>query len=1086
MFNRDRFLRQAPALFEDKRPSVLIDSNYSDRTQKILSPRSKRFLSVLVNSQHFHQLLERLSSEETSFFHEVMESIEQEDDAGTGTKSYMSTNFGSPACDEVADKLYDSLERIEQKIPTYRVDRQPRPPGLIRWEEEEDEEFKIDFSFGTGDTYWFEDEEKTPSISFTFSILKPIMTDEDNNSVSSSGGVHAISLEYLVELEKNPWRYSNMLQIPVCANDDTRETKVKDKKVEFIEIRKKTKLRDAIGERRFRAWKIAHDHKDDDDILNTPLIEKSSIDKTFDLSTILSNVPDLPLDGSVTSTQPHVDAKDRDKVRRCLEIAFGSSQNPSSFLENGRDLIADAEAALRNPSAQRYLFSVLSQRNRIEKQRSKRTLDDSKQRTATQQSVLEQSAFECIVRLCIAVLEACQEEGDYESAYRLLSLTGGFCTVTVNPGNQADHKTTYMTERINAHSIFADLRLWERVLLLHQKEQQNDRKDDASHSDGSIEQLPTDAAETEDTADSDSYDAAVSTLYEMVGYGVPAEELARFATRISEEKGWFTTDKAQSLLVLARRLTAKRDEDGEKAGEAGDFNLGKGNVPHVWDRRSSRDMTGEMADLYEEDNLVSENLSWAHPSISLFSPERHTGARAFLGTILGGATDTQTISGSSHHGPETKQSNNGDVFNVGGYSGRAAITAIAAFGSTAVVTGGVDGSVFLAHTIHFGADNSEFESKCSSKPSCASLLHSKSSLINGVKLQWGSQGESDKECVIGAVSCLAASKGSGYRAGSGVDSVESLGCADEDEIVSSMDGCRIIAGTTCGGLRIWSLKDIYQASVMSRMGSGTDPSSIGNRSHHGSGVNSIASTLVRHPNDDHALQDAIKGTSIGGHRGGVTCIDVPPRMYRPDALLSGGEDGLIKLWSLKSTSNSQEGVSHTAQNTSIQARFFANRQIPTMPTDYDASDAQGVLTGHEGRIICLKTAWHGDKLLSGGADKTVRLWDLSGATKPLRKCILLFCLLVTVVDFVLNVLAKIDGFSLYSSHPSHYFSYSTRPSRLGDRNTFLGTNRCVCVYRPFHSSLGYSSRFFTAIQFEVSSFSSVRFASWQSIRIIHG
>ena len=69
VFNRDRFLRQAPALFEDKRPTVLIDSNFSsdDRRgslyQRILSPRSKRFLSVLVNTQHFHQLLVQLTLE---------------------------------------------------------------------------------------------------------------------------------------------------------------------------------------------------------------------------------------------------------------------------------------------------------------------------------------------------------------------------------------------------------------------------------------------------------------------------------------------------------------------------------------------------------------------------------------------------------------------------------------------------------------------------------------------------------------------------------------------------------------------------------------------------------------------------------------------------------------------------------------------------------------------------------------------------------------------------------------------------------------------------------------------------------------
>merc|ERR1719291_896164 len=70
---------------------------------------------------------------------------------------------------------------------------------------------------------------------------------------------------------------------------------------------------------------------------------------------------------------------------------------------------------------------------------------------------------------------------------------------------------------------------------------------------------------------------------------------------------------------------------------------------------------------------------------------------------------------------------------------------------------------------------------------------------------------------------------------------------------------------------------------------------------------------------------------------------------------------------------------------SLQSRFFNTQQLPTSKVDFDAADTQCVLKGHEGKVICVKTAWHGDKLLSGGSDKTVRLWDLSsgGGSQPL-------------------------------------------------------------------------------------------------------
>ena len=46
------------------------------------------------------------------------------------------------------------------------------------------------------------------------------MADRNKNDPTSSSGkagMHALSLEYLVELEKNPWRYSNMLEMPICG-----------------------------------------------------------------------------------------------------------------------------------------------------------------------------------------------------------------------------------------------------------------------------------------------------------------------------------------------------------------------------------------------------------------------------------------------------------------------------------------------------------------------------------------------------------------------------------------------------------------------------------------------------------------------------------------------------------------------------------------------------------------------------------------------------------------------------------------------------------------------------------------------------
>ena len=70
------------------------------------------------------------------------------------------------------------------------------------------------------------------------------------------------------------------------------------------------------------------------------------------------------------------------------------------------------------------------------------------------------------------MLEACAKEMDYESAYRLIIHTTGFCTV----GKQM--QIAYMTKRLARHKIYSDMRLWDRVLLIHKHDRQRDKQVD--------------------------------------------------------------------------------------------------------------------------------------------------------------------------------------------------------------------------------------------------------------------------------------------------------------------------------------------------------------------------------------------------------------------------------------------------------------------------------------------------------------------------------------------------------------------------------------------------------------------------------
>jgi len=1071
VFNRDKFLRTAPALFEDRRGNAP-NSGVASGSQRMLSQRSKRFLSLLVNCQHFHQFLESLDQEECAFFNEVMYTFDMHDDRSEDHGSNHLVGYGPSKLEDAVSHLTKALQKVEDKIPTYRVDRKGKKKkrgGGGGFESGDEDEGGIDdlIDGPDADDITFSDDGNLIS-SFTTTLLGQVMAltgpnavsgqrrrksiDDDTLSVESalSGEPRAVNTEMLQRLEKSAWEYNRLFDM-AAPSDESSESASKP----IVELREKVKLREAIGERRYRAWKVSQEQKlvTNDTTGRMFTADAASAEgNKLDLTTLLSQVGDdvsATTDASSISTQSITsrsqkvsslspeqqrvaDAKDRDVLRRCLERAYegGAQRRPTrfgrmpsitaqptdppadTFFHHGRDLIADAEAALRNPSAQKFLVSVLSQRSRLENQRKRRGgNDDSQGRRAPNQptvSRLEPPAFDCLVRLCCAMLDACIETQNYESGYNLLTHTQGFCSVQTKDGKPLSKKDSeydqgtkivYMTAKIGLHPIFAELDLWEHVLQLHLKERENDKSTNPDDRD----------VDKSGKANSDiaAYETTVSTLYEMLGYGIPAEELSRFATQVSDKRGWFSTERGHSLLILARRLSVKRENGDDGTGNAGDLDMIRSattvqssQLGFVIDASATKDRGAQ--GIEDPSKFTWSEIGWCHPAAltanrpSLYSSEESGGA---ISSRLGSPSLLNMIGTDKQFAREEKKK-----LDESKYLKRSAVTSLASFGSSIVASGGLDGSVFVAHTILF---SSEKKGKV------------KEDVVRGVRLDWGSSGSrstvvgagsSDGEYGVGAVSCLAAAKGAGYRSASlsiagtlsSKDVVSSK--PDDDDLLSAMEGCRVIAGTTGGDLRVWSVKDVYAATVVARKGSEALSSVV-------DVINPLNEMRISHVQDSSTssyisqtnrgiteiaagsafsrLKFSLRGRALSGHRGGVTCIDVPSHIYRPDALVTGGADGFIKLWSLRTPTGRRTsgellsgGSSTPLFNTSGLAGGATGSSSDPMGSNGRkggrGGDALSILSGHTGRVLCVKTAWHGDRLLSGGADRTVRIWDLAG------------------------------------------------------------------------------------------------------------
>ncbi|KAL3943442.1 MAG: hypothetical protein SGBAC_002490 [Bacillariaceae sp.] len=917
VFNRDKFLKIAPALFEERRSrgvGNVLSSRNRHSPQQSISPRSKRFLSLLVNTQNFQQLLESLETDEVWLFHEIMKSFE---DATSDGKGNVRSENSAIRSDKLISQLGKKLQKIEDKVPTYLVDQKEN----VDCGDLEDGDI-----FHQDDGGWFEGfdsfgvDATAPIAEDTFrSIADGMLSEIDHPSApegSDNANTNAVSLEYLQKLEATPWKYKPTFDISVNtdgSDDDPRPSKPK------------VKLREAIGERRFREWKIARDQKAGGDVdlaflhhsIRAP---KQSV--AVDLRSLVSSATDdtatmISVSSSSSSLRSVLppeqqrveDAKARDLIRRCLDKANASNGNWSEysvggddaasnpFLENGRDLMEEAEKALRNPTAQRFLLSILAQRSPLENQRA-RTLRHRQSPVASAASRVSEIAFECLVRLGCAMLDSCMEYNEFELAYRLLTHGAGFVMVTKLEGSEDEEVETVvsMTSRIGLHPFFANIGVWRSVMSLHLRDRLSEVKSESVSSD--------DESEEEEEEDVLEYEAAVATLYEMVGYEIPGEELSRFAMQASKENGWFCDDRGRQLLMIARRIAIRRDQ--VEVGGAGD----KDYMDLI---RKSQDSEGEATSHSVADFGMREwaEFGWCHPA-------------APSSVIRKDATAPKPSSG---------------------FMKRSPITALASFGSSVIATGGLDGSVFLAHSIPDTVKISE------TVPA-----------VRGIHLDWGSASRAsngisaDGVYGVGAVSCLAASQGSGQHATarSGKDSSDNMNRAEA--LLASMEGSRVIAGTTAGDLRVWSVKDIYSAVLASQKDEDSD-----------------AKSMFGGGNVSNRLKFSLRGRALAGHRGGVACIDVPSNIYRPDSLVTGGADGLIKLWSLRALTTGRRSSSMTSQqdtdSTAAQSR---------------GGDALTIFSGHSGRVICVLSAWHGDRLLSGGADRTLRVWDLAGGN---GKCI---------------------------------------------------------------------------------------------------
>jgi WD40 repeat protein len=119
-----------------------------------------------------------------------------------------------------------------------------------------------------------------------------------------------------------------------------------------------------------------------------------------------------------------------------------------------------------------------------------------------------------------------------------------------------------------------------------------------------------------------------------------------------------------------------------------------------------------------------------------------------------------------------------------------------------------------------------------------------------------------------------------------------------------------------------------------------------------------------------------------GHVGAITAVATTV-VEADDVVVSGGEDGTVRVWNVGDRSQRAICAGHTgwvdavAVSTQNALIASAGEDSSIRLWDVASGEPRGVLSGHAARIRSLAIDREGDRLVSGGEDSAVCLWDLA-------------------------------------------------------------------------------------------------------------